>query len=112
MRAGNGRRDLNGGRLDAAGISPHFPRMKTITAEAAARRFEKIATMANGGERILVTHHGRPWVILQPPPRAKQAVVPGQWPDYPAHWRQHFPNGFVKGMTATELPAQDKEDRF
>lgn len=86
--------------------------MKTITARQAGRQFEKFAKMANGGERILVTHNGQPWVVLQAPPRAKQAPLAGQWPDYPAHWRQHFPNGFTRGPTATELLAQDREDRF
>jgi len=86
--------------------------MKTITAQQAGRQFEKFAKMANGGERILVTHNGRPWVVLQPPPRAKQSSLASQWPDYPAHWRKHFPDGFSRGPTATELLAQDREDRF
>ncbi|MGO9200352.1 MAG: type II toxin-antitoxin system Phd/YefM family antitoxin [Limisphaerales bacterium] len=86
--------------------------MKTITAEQAGRQFEKFARIANGGERILVTQNGRPWVVLQPPPRARRAPLAGQWPDYPAHWRQHFPEGFSRGPTAAELLAQDREDRF
>jgi hypothetical protein len=86
--------------------------MKTITAQQAERQFEKFATMANSGERILVTHNGQPWIVLHPPPRAKRTGLAGQWPDYPAHWRQHFQTGFTEGPTATELLAQDKADRF
>jgi prevent-host-death family protein len=86
--------------------------MKTITAQQAGQEFEKFAKIANSGERIVVTHNGQPWVVLQPPPRAKHAPLAGRWPDYPAHWRQHFANGFARGPTATELLAQDKADRF
>jgi hypothetical protein len=98
--------------LTLAPFARTFRSMKTITAQQAGRQFEKFAKMANGGERILVTHNGQAWVVLQPPPRPKQTPLTGQWPDYPAHWREHFPNGFSPGPTATELLAQDREDRF
>ena len=86
--------------------------MKTITAQQAGRQFEKFAKMVNAGEPILVTQDGQPWVVLRPPPHSKQVSPPRQWPDYAAHWRQHFPNGFSDGPTATEVLAQDREDRF
>jgi antitoxin (DNA-binding transcriptional repressor) of toxin-antitoxin stability system len=86
--------------------------VKTITTQQAEQQFEKFAKLANNGERILVTHNGEPWVVLQPPPRAKRSPIAHEWPDYPTHWRKHFPNGIAGGPTATELLAQDKEDRF
>ena len=86
--------------------------MMTITEKQVAQQFGKFAKIANNGQRILVTHDGQPWVVLQPPPRAKNTRPAVQWPDYPAHWKQHFPDGPTPGPTATELLAQDKEDRF
>jgi len=95
----------------AAVTSMLFP-MTRITKQQAEQQFEKFANMAHAGERILVTRDGQPWLVLQPPPRAKPALGSQGWPDYPAHWREHFPNGFTGGPTATELLAKDKEDRF
>lgn len=86
--------------------------VKTITEQEAERHFGKFAEMASAGESILVTHNGQPWVVLQPPRKGGIPSSVAQWPDYPAHWRQHFPGGPTSGPTATELLAQDKEDRF
>jgi hypothetical protein len=98
--------------LTLAPFARTFSLMKTITAQQAGRDFEKFARLANGGERILVTHNGQPWVVLQPPLQARDTPLAGRWPDYPAHWREHFSNGFSRGPTATELLGQDREDRF
>lgn len=68
--------------------------------------------MASIGESILVTHNGQPLVVLQAPRKGGVHACATQWPDYPAHWQQHFPDGPTSGPTATELLAQDKEDRF
>jgi hypothetical protein len=68
--------------------------------------------MAHAGKRILVTNAGQPWIVFEPAKKAKERPTSGKWPDYPAHWRKHFPNGPSHGPTATELLAQDKEDRF
>jgi hypothetical protein len=89
-----------------------FSRVKTITTRQAVRQFKKFSKMANAGERILVTHAGQPWVVFEPPRKVRKDRVPVKWPDYPAHWRKHFPNGPSHGPTATELLAQDREDRF
>ncbi len=86
--------------------------MMTVSEKEVERHFGQFAKMANDGQRILVTHDGRPWVVLQPPPRAKDGGPALQWPDYPAHWKQHFPDGPTPSPTASELLAQDKEDRF
>lgn len=86
--------------------------MRTVTAEAVEQQFRQFARLARGGERILVTEGGEPWVVLQPPPKATDPRPVSQWPDYPAHWAKHFPDGPTPGPTATELLAQEKEDRF
>ncbi len=86
--------------------------MKTITAQEAEQHFGKFAEMASAGESILVTHDGRPWVVLQAPRKGGNRPRAARWPDYPAHWKLHFPNGPAQGPTATELLGQDKEDRF
>lgn len=86
--------------------------MKKITTRQAVRQFKKFSKMANAGKRILVTNGGQPWIVFEPPKKAKEHPASGKWPDYPAHWRKHFPNGPSHGPTATELLAQDKEDRF
>ena len=87
--------------------------MKKITTRQAALEFDKFANLAHAGERILVTHAGQPWVVLEPPPKkGKDLRAPSRWPDFPAHWRKHFSDGFSRGLTATELLARDKEDRF
>lgn len=86
--------------------------VKTITEQEAERDFGKFAEMASAGESILVTHNGQPWVVLQAPRKNGTRPFAAQWPDYPAHWQQHFPDGPTSGPTATELLAQDKEDRF
>lgn len=86
--------------------------VKTITAQEAERSFGKFAAMANAGESILVTHDGKPWVVLQAPRMGQGPRGVATWPDYPTHWKEHFPNGPTDGPTATELLAQDKEDRF
>jgi len=86
--------------------------MLTITEQQATEQFGKFAKMASDGQRILVTLEGQPLVILQPPPKAKGEHGASHWPDYPAHWQTNFPDGPGLGSTATELLAQDKEDRF
>jgi antitoxin (DNA-binding transcriptional repressor) of toxin-antitoxin stability system len=86
--------------------------MLTISTRQAVHQFSKFAKMARAGKRILVTHDGKPLVVLQPPPKAKRGRTSTKWPDYPAHWRKHFPAGASLGPTAAELLAQDKEDRF
>ena len=68
--------------------------------------------MAKAGESILVTQDGKPWVVLQAPRQGGNQPRTGRWPDYPAYWKQHFPDGPAHGPTATELLSQDKEDRF
>ena len=86
--------------------------MKKISRRQATVHFEKFAKLAHAGETIVVTNAGQPWVLLQPPAKLKSPRRNLKWPDFPAHWRKHFPNGFAQGPTATELLAQEKEDRF
>jgi hypothetical protein len=86
--------------------------VKKVTRRQATLHFEKFAKLASAGETIIVTDAGQPWVLLQPPVKTKSPRRKLKWPDFPAHWRGHFPDGFVQGPTATELLAEDKEDRF
>jgi antitoxin (DNA-binding transcriptional repressor) of toxin-antitoxin stability system len=85
--------------------------MTTITTRQAVHEFGKYARLAKAGKKILVTHAGTPLVLLQAPPKARRQKAPKAWPDFPAHWRRHF-DDLRSGPTATELLAQDKEDRF
>ena len=88
--------------------------MKTISAEQAVQHFDEFSKLAHDGHKILVTREGEPWVILAPPTPASHSEPGGNklaWPDFEAHWKKHFPEPLA-GPTATELLAEDKEDRF
>ena len=88
--------------------------MKTVTVQEAAKQFDEYAQLAHRGERVLVTQQGRPWVVLGPvePAGAKASDRAGlQWPDFAARLAPFYAQP-VTGPTATELLAQDKEDRF
>jgi len=88
--------------------------MRTITTQQAAEQFGKYALLAHEGEKILVTHSGQPWVMLAPPvmPMAPQTTVAKlEWPDFAGRLAPYYPKP-VEGPTATELLAQEKEDRF
>jgi hypothetical protein len=101
--------------LDCPGLLLHgFMRMKTISAQQAVQQFDEFSKLAHDGHKIMVTREGKPWVILAPPgpasaTRASENKL--EWPDFEAHWQKHFPKPLA-GATATELLAQDKEDRF
>ncbi len=101
--------------LDLPGRLRHgLIHMKTISAQQAVQRFDEFSKLAHDGHKILVTREGEPWVILAPPVPASPAESGGnklEWPDFEAHWQQHFPEPLL-GATATELLAADKEDRF
>jgi hypothetical protein len=101
--------------LDLLGMMSHcLMSMKTISAQQAVEQFDEFSKLAHDGQRILITREGKPWVILAPPGSAA-AGQPVEdrldWPDFEAHWQRHFPEPLA-GATATELLAQDKEDRF
>jgi hypothetical protein len=88
--------------------------MKKITSVEAARQFEAFAERAHNGEKFLVIRDGQPWVVLAPvtplppiPPKAAGL----QWPDFAARLRSHYAEPVI-GPTATELLADDKDDRF
>ena len=88
--------------------------MKTISAQQAAQQFDEYSELAHNGERILVTRGGKPWVLLSPPAapvESNRANGNLPWPDFAARLARHYPAP-VAGPTATELMAQDKEDRF
>lgn len=88
--------------------------MKTISAQQAAQQFDEYSELAHNGERILVTRGGKPWVLLAPPnvpTVAKRGAGKLKWPDFAARLAKHYPAP-ANGPTATELLAQDKEDRF
>jgi hypothetical protein len=101
--------------LDLPGLLRHgLTGMKTISAQQAVKQFEEFSKLAHDGHKILVTREGKPWVVLAPPGAASHAESGGnelEWPDFEAHWKKHFPEPLA-GVTATELLAQDKEDRF
>ena len=88
--------------------------MKTISAQQAVQQFDEYSELAHNGEKILITRSGKPWVLLSPP-AAPLKAEPGngklKWPDFAARLAAHYPAP-VAGPTATELLAQDKEDRF
>jgi hypothetical protein len=88
--------------------------MKTISARQAVQQFDEFSKLAHEGHKILVTREGKPWVILAPPSPASRSMSGEnelEWPDFEAHWQKHFPEPLA-GATATELLAEDKEDRF
>jgi antitoxin (DNA-binding transcriptional repressor) of toxin-antitoxin stability system len=88
--------------------------VKTISEQQAVQQFGEYSERAHNGERILVTRGGKPWVLLSPPvvpPEGKSDGSKLQWPDFAARLAKHYPAP-VNGPTATELLAQDKEDRF
>ena len=88
--------------------------MKTISAQQAVQQFDEYSELAHNGEKILVTRGGRPWVVLTSPAvpvEAKRANGRLQWPDFAARLAPHYLVP-AAGSTATELLAQDKEDRF
>ena len=88
--------------------------MKTISDQQAARQFDEYSKLAHDGEKILVTREGKPWVLLTPPAVANEATPAAgklEWPDFTARLAKHY-HAPVAGPTATELLAQDKEDRF
>ena len=77
-------------------------------------QFDEYSKLAHNGQRILVTRGGKPWVLLAPPaasirPESKEENL--EWPDFAQRLAKHYPVPAV-GPTATELLAQDKEDRF
>ena len=83
--------------------------MKTISSHEASERFDDYAREAHSGEQILITMAGRPWVILTSAP----ATAPGrvEWPTFAQRLAGHHSEPMA-GPTATELLAEDKEDRF
>jgi antitoxin (DNA-binding transcriptional repressor) of toxin-antitoxin stability system len=88
--------------------------MKTITAQQAEKHFSEYAQIAHDGERILVILDGKPWVMLSPPiisAEAKPTAEKLEWPDFAGRLARYYLQP-VEGPTATELLAQDKEDRF
>jgi hypothetical protein len=88
--------------------------MKTISAQQAVQQFDEFSKLAHDGHRILVTREGKPWVILAPPAPASHSERGEnnlEWPDFEAHWTKYFPEPLACA-TATELLAEDKEDRF
>ena len=91
-------------------------KMKMITEEQRVERFGEFSQLAHDGQSILVTRGGQPWVVLSAPTNVPKAAAadteqPMEWPDFEAHWRKHFPVP-LSGPTATEILAEDKEDRF
>ena len=88
--------------------------MRTISTQEAVRQFEQYSRLAHEGQRILVTRGGKPWVVLTPPAPPSQPS-PGadklEWPDFAQRLAKYYPIP-GNGPTATELLAQDKEDRF
>ena len=88
--------------------------MKTISTRQAVEQFDEYSKLAHNGQRILVTRGGKPWVLLAPPaaairPESKEENL--EWPDFAQRLAKHYPVP-AAGPTATELLAQDKEDRF
>ena len=88
--------------------------MKTVTSEQIIEKFDVYSKLAHGGERILVTLDGKPWVVLAAPPfrlAEGQGSTRLTWPDFAARLAPHYPEP-VDGPTASEILASDKEDRF
>jgi len=88
--------------------------MKTISAQQTAQQFDEYSELAHNGERILVTRDGKPWVLLMPPAtplKPEPANGKFEWSDFAARLAPHYSDPVV-GPTATELLAQDHEDRF
>jgi len=101
--------------LDATPLlQQHCFGMKMITTQEAAQQFEDFAQRAHNGEKFLVTRDGEPWVVLAPPTSPKELPSKNsglKWPDFAARLKPYYPE-LVAGPTATELLAEDKEDRF
>jgi hypothetical protein len=88
--------------------------MKTISTQQVIEQFDEYSQLAHDGQRILVTRGGKPWVVLAPPAIGNQAEPAAKklaWPDFAGRLAEHY-RVPVAGPTATELLAQDKEDRF
>jgi len=88
--------------------------MRTISTLEAVRQFEQYSRLAHEGQRILVTRGGKPWVVLAPPAAPIQPPLGAgnlEWPDFAQRLAKYYPIP-GNGPTATELLAQDKEDRF
>jgi len=88
--------------------------VKTISTQQAAEQFDQYSELAHEGEKILVTRDGKPWVLLTPPaalPETQPGASKLKWPDFIARLSKHYPTP-LSGPTATELLAEDKEDRF
>jgi antitoxin (DNA-binding transcriptional repressor) of toxin-antitoxin stability system len=88
--------------------------VKTISAEQAAREFEEYSKLAHEGERILVTLHGKPWILLSPATieiKSEQRAISSGWPDFAARLAGTYP-GPASGPTAAEILAEDRNDRF
>jgi hypothetical protein len=45
--------------------------MKTVTKRQAVRTFEALGDLAHGGQVVLVTDAGKPWIKLGPPVRRR-----------------------------------------
>jgi hypothetical protein len=73
-----------------------------------------MSILAHEGQKILVTEGGKPWVLLVPPAVPNQ-IAPSanklNWPNFVQRLAKHYQVS-SNGPTATELLAQDKEDRF
>lgn len=100
---------LDGGHTGRQG----FANMKTISVQEVARDFDEYARQAHEGERILVTRKDEPWVLLAPPTAERHTPRPRPlaWPDFAGRLKPYYAE-VVPGPTATELLAQDKDDRF
>jgi hypothetical protein len=88
--------------------------MKTVTSEQVIEKFDEYSKLAHGGERVLVTLDGKPWVVLAAPsfPLGEgQSPTRLTWPDFAARLAPHYLEP-TNGPTASELLARDKEDRF
>ena|SRR6267142_2715063 len=52
--------------LDFPALWSIIPVMKTVTKRQAAQKFATLADLAHGGEEVLVTDAGKPWIKLAP----------------------------------------------
>lgn len=102
--------------LDSVVESRQLPGVKTISAEQAARQFEEYSRLAHEGERILVTLHGKPWILMAPAtlPSASNeqtVIAPDRWPDFAARLDGSYSIS-ATGPTASEILVEDRNDRF